>query len=114
LERALARGAVWYVDLDPIRGHEQGRPRPIVIVSANTFNAGPAALVIICPLSTRDRGIPSHVQIDPPEGGLRRRSFVQCEQVRTISIERLTSRFGELSARSMAAIDARLRILLAL
>jgi len=114
LDRALARGAVWYAELDPTRGHEQGSPRPAVIVSANTFNAGPAALVIVCPLTTRDRGIPSHVRIEPPEGGLRRRSFVQCDQVRTVSTVRLVSRFGDLSATSMAAIDARLRILLAL
>ena len=112
MERAPSRGDVWHVDPDPVRGHEQGRPRPAVIVSADEFNIGPSALVIVCLMTTRDRQIRSHVRIDPPEGGLRRASFVQCEQVRTISTERLISRFGALGPTSMAAIDDRLRILL--
>ena len=111
MERAPARGDVWHVDPDPVRGHEQGRSRPAVIVSADEFNVGPSALVIVCLMTTTDRRIRSHVKIDPPEGGLRRPSFVQCEQVRTISTERLISRFGTLSPVSMAAIDDRLRIL---
>jgi mRNA interferase MazF len=112
LDRPLARGAVWYADLDPVRGHEQGRTRPAVIVSAATFNEGPARLVIICPVTTTERRVRSHVPIEPPEGGLRRRSFVQCEQIRAISTDRLVAPFGELSAVSMGAIEATLKNLL--
>lgn len=112
MERAPTRGDVWHIDPDPVRGHEQGRPRPAVIVSADELNIGPSALVIVCLMTTTDRRIPSHVRVDPPEGGLRRPSFVQCEQVRTISTERLISRLGALNSASMAAIDERLRILL--
>lgn len=111
-DRGFRRGDVWRGDLDPVRGHEQGRARPVVIISADVFNAGPAQLVLICPITTRFRRIPSHVPVAPPEGGLRAHSYVVCEQVRAISTERLGPRLGELDRPSMAAIDERLRILL--
>lgn len=106
------RAEVWQVDLEPVRGHEQGRPRPAVVVSADTFNAGPAELVVVCPMTTRARGIRFHVPVEPPEGGLRVRSFVLCDQIRTVSTDRLTSRLGMLQAISLEAIEERLRILL--
>lgn len=106
------RGEVWQVDFEPVRGHEQGRERPAVVVSADAFNAGPAALVVVCPITTRERGIRFHVPVEPPEGGLRARSFVLCDQIRTVSTERLMSRVGRLGTASLAGIDERLRILL--
>lgn len=106
------RGEVWQVDFEPVRGHEQGRERSAVVVSADAFNAGPAALVVVCPITTRDRRIRFHVPVEPPEGGLRARSFVLCDQIRTVSTERLISRLGVLRAGSLDGIDGRLRILL--
>ena len=111
-EEGARRGEVWRVDLEPVRGHEQGRERPAVVVSADAFNAGPAGLVAVCPLTTRDRGIRFHVPVEPPEGGLRVRSFVLCDQVRTVSTERLLSRDGALTTTSMRMVEERLRILL--
>lgn len=111
-EASARRGEVWQVDFDPVRGHEQGRSRPAVVVSADAFNAGPSRLLVVCPLTSRERRVRFHVPVEPPEGGLRARSFVLCDQIRTISTERLTSRSGALDGRSMAAIDDRLRILL--
>ncbi|HEX9269994.1 MAG TPA: type II toxin-antitoxin system PemK/MazF family toxin [Candidatus Limnocylindria bacterium] len=106
------RGEVWRVDFDPVRGHEQGRQRPAVVVSPNAFTAGPAALLVVCPVATRERRIRFHVRIEPPEGGLRADSFVLCDQLRTVSTVRLISRLGAVAAPSLAAIDDRLRILL--
>ncbi|MBI2324839.1 MAG: type II toxin-antitoxin system PemK/MazF family toxin [Chloroflexi bacterium] len=112
MDAAARRGEVWQIDFDPVRGHEQGRERPAVVVSADAFNAGPAALVVVCPLTTRQRGIRFHVPVEPLEGGLRARSFVLCDQIRTVSTERLISRLGSLSTTSVDAIEERLRILL--
>lgn len=107
------RGEVWLVDLDPAVGREQAGERPVVVVSADRFNRGPAGLVIVAPMTTRDRRLPLHVAVDPPEGGVRRRSFVKCEDVRSISKDRLSgTRWGALSARTMAKIEDLLRILL--
>lgn len=111
---APARGEVWYADLNPVRGHEQAGRRPTLVVSADIFNAGPAGLVVVLPLTTRDRGIPLHVSIEPPEGGLKARSFVKCEDIRSIDQRRLTERLGAVSGATMSEIEHRLRALLEL
>jgi mRNA interferase MazF len=111
---APSRGDVWRVDLKPTGGHEQAGVRPAVVVSVDLFNQGPAGLVVVLPLTTTARGVPLHVPVDPPEGGLRQRSFVKCEDVRSVSIVRLVDRWGQLSARTMLLVDDRLRILLGL
>ena len=66
-----ARGEVWLVDLNPTRGREQAGRRPVLVVSVDTFNRGPADLVVILPITSRQKGIASHVAIDPPEGGVK-------------------------------------------
>lgn len=65
------RGEIWLADLNPIRGHEQTGRRPVLIVSTDAFNHGPADLVFVLPLTRTDRGIPIHVPVNPPEGALR-------------------------------------------
>lgn len=111
---APSRGELWLADFDPIRGHEQGGRRPALIVSVDRFNQGPAGLVVVLPLTTRARGIPSHVPVDPPEGGVTARSFVKCEDVRSISTARLSRRWGTVLPATMALVEDRVRILLGL
>jgi len=106
------RGEVWYVDLDPVRGHEQAGRRTALIVSADIFNGGPAGLVILAPITTRDRGVPLHVGVDPPEGGVRQRSFIKCEDVRSVDITRLSRRLGAVASETLAEVEDRLRTLL--
>jgi len=108
----IERGEVWLVDLNPIRGHEQAGRRPALVVSTTQFNNGPAGLVVVVPMTTRDRRIPMHVPVEPPEGGVRRRSFIKCEDIRSISTERLARRWGVISTQTMAVVADRLRILL--
>ena len=107
-----SRGEVWLADLDPVRGHEQGRRRPCVIVSDDTFNHGPAGMVVVVPLTTTGRGVPLHVVVDPPDGGVRARSFIKCEDIRSISVERLIDHWGAVSDAVMRDVEDRLRILL--
>ena len=85
-----------------------------MIVSLDSFNQGPAGLVVVLPLTTTYRGIPLQVEVQPPDGGVRRRSFIKCEDVRSLSSERLMERWGALSAHVMAEVADRLRILLQL
>ena len=108
------RGDVWQANLNPTMGHETRGMRPCLIVSVDLFNRGPAGLVVVLPITTRDKGIPLHVAVDPPEGGLTKRSYVRCEEPRSISKERLTKRLGELAAPTMEEVSDRLRILLGL
>ncbi len=112
--REPSRGEVWLVDLNPTRGHEQTGTRPGLVLSVDLFNHGPAGLVVMLPLSTVAKGIPFHVELNPPEGGLKQKSFVKCEDVRSVAKDRLLRRYGTVSPRTMAAVEDRLRILLKL
>jgi mRNA interferase MazF len=109
-----ARGDIWLVDLNPIKGREQAGMRPCLIVSVNLFNQSPAELVIVIPLTTKAKGIRTHVPLAPPEGGVRERSFIKCEDVRSISTERLTSRWGAVSMATIRQVEDCLRILMGL
>jgi mRNA interferase MazF len=108
------RGDIWQVDLDPTRGHEQAGKRPALVVSVDPFNQGPADLVVVLPLTSKAKGIPFHVEVRPPEGGLRKRSFVKCEDIRSVAKERLERRLGVISSATLVAVENRLRILLGL
>ncbi|MGH8058008.1 MAG: type II toxin-antitoxin system PemK/MazF family toxin [Candidatus Entotheonellia bacterium] len=60
------------------------------------------------------KGIPLHVEVDPPEGGVRVKSVITCEDVRSVAQERLSRRLGSVSEPTLVAVDDRLRILLGL
>lgn len=107
-----SRGEIWEVDLNPTRGHEQAGLRPALVVSVDMFNHGPAELVVVAPITTTARGIPFHVPVVPPEGGVKRPSFIKCEDVRSVSRDRLVARWGSVYVGTMEAVADRLRILL--
>ena len=102
------------VNLDPTKGHEQAGTRPAMIVSVDTFNNGPAGLVVVLPITSQGKGIPFHVEIKPPEGGLTMRSFAKCEEPRCISKGRLSKRLGSVSDRTLEAVEDRIKIVLGL
>ena len=106
------RGEVWFANLNPVRGHEQAGQRPVLVASVNPFNHSFAGLVIVLPITSREKKIPYHVEINPPEGGLNQRSFIKCEDVRSIAKERLSHKRGTVSKETMAEIEERLSILL--
>ena len=100
--------------MDLPRGHGQAGIRPGLVVSTDLFNHGPAGLVVILPITTRPRGIPLHVMLDPPEGGVQQRSFIKAEDLRSVATERLLDRWGAVSPATIATVEDRLRILLEL
>jgi mRNA interferase MazF len=106
------RGDIWTVDLDPTRGHEQSGHRPALIVSVDLFNHGPADLVVVLPITSKDKGIPLHVLVAPPEGGVKESSYVKCEDIRSISKQRLAKFWGRVSPQTMLEIEERLSVLL--
>src|SRR5579864_2741707 len=114
IPRAPARGDVWDLDLDPTKGREQAGRRPALIVSVDPFNRGSADLVVVVPLTRTERHIRWHVSVSPPEGGVVERSFIKCEDVRSLSKSRLARYRGRISAITMAGVEDRLRILLGL
>ncbi len=109
------RGEIWDADLDPVRGHEQAGRRPVLIISTDGFNRGPAGSVLGAPLTRTRHPIPSHIPIEAPEGGLISRSYVLCEALRSVSTDRLAlGPRGRVSAQTMALVSDSLRILLEL
>jgi mRNA interferase MazF len=109
-----ARGEIWTIDFDPIRGHEQAGRRPALILSTDLFNQSPADLVIAIPLTSQQKHVRSHVAVDPPEAGLKRKSFIKCEDLRSVSKQRLTKRWGAVSQQTLHAVEDRVRVLLQL
>jgi len=108
-----SRGEIWTVNLEPVEGHEQGGGnRPALIISVDEFNHGPADLVTALPITTKHKGIPFHVAVDPPEGGLTRRSFIKCEDIRSLSKNRLKKRLGRISQTKMLQVEESLKMLL--
>jgi mRNA interferase MazF len=89
-----AQRDVWVAQLDPTEGHEQAGTRPVVVVSRGAFNASGWRLCLCVPLSTRDRGSPLHVAIEPPEGGVRATSFALVDQIRSLDSSRLLDKWG--------------------
>ena len=109
-----ARGEIWTVDLDPTRGHEQSGMRPALILSVDLFNQGPADLIVLLPITSQAKGIPFHVAVQPPEGGLKVVSYIKCEDVRSVAKDRLSKRWGTITPQTMTKVEDRIRILLGL
>ncbi len=108
----MKRGEIWIVDLDPVLGHEQAGRRPALVLSADAFNASPADLVTVLPVTSTARKLPSRIRIVPPEGGLRVESWVVCEQVRTVSKRRLSSKLGTVMPSTLRSVSDVVRLLL--
>jgi mRNA interferase MazF len=108
------RGEVWQVNLNPTLGHEQSGLRPALIVSTDIFNHGPAELVIALPITTKGKGIPFHVEVRPPQGGLTSVSFIKCEEIRSLSTVRLMKKMGEVSDTVLEKVEDRIKIVLQL
>ena len=88
------RGELWWADLDPRFGHEQGGFRPVLIVSSTSFNTSGLDMVFVFPLTTTLRGWRTRVRILPPEGGITQASEIICDQLRAIDLRRVSRRVG--------------------
>jgi mRNA interferase MazF len=105
---------VWLVDFgDPV-GREQSGRRPAVIVSADPLNESRAGVVVVVPITTADRGLPSHVEIDRGSSGLDEVSYAKCEDVKSVSEQRLIGRLGSVNDEVMFQAARALRFLLEL
>ena len=109
-----SRGEVWFLNLDPVAGREQAGSRPALVISVDPFNHGPAELVLVIPITSRRKGIPFHVALLPPEAGVKQASYIKCEDVRSVSIQRFVRIRGRVSPETLDAVEDRLRILMGL
>lgn len=88
-------GEIWIVNFDLQVGREQAGRRPALVVSNDRFNSTPHGLCMVVPLTGTDRGIESHIRVEQGVAGLTKTSFVLCEQVRSQSVLRFVTKWGE-------------------
>lgn len=86
----LAPWQVWRVDFGSPIGHEQGGIRPAVVVGSTTHCRFPTDMVLMVPLTTRDRQLDHHVRIASLESGLSHPSWARTEDITAVSTRRLT------------------------
>jgi mRNA interferase MazF len=110
------RGQIWLVDWSPGRGSEQHGKRPALVIQTDSANSNPRyPNTIIATVSTKGLPVPSHILIHPTQGnGLRENSYIKCEQLLTISKERLEHLYGILSNSDMLKVETGLRRMLVL
>jgi mRNA interferase MazF len=112
----VKRGQVWLVDWSPGRGSEQLGRRPALVVQTDAANRNPRyPNTIVLTLSSKGLPVATHVQVVPDvRNGLRVTSWVKCEQILTISKDRLISAWGVLSPQDMTRVEAAVRTVLSL
>lgn len=96
---------VWLADLGQPAGKEQGFRRPVIVVSVDQFqqvNGGRACWCV--PVTTRERGWQTHLEIPLATTGLVRRSFAKIEDLRSVSTHRLTDRLGYVDEQLLSEI----------
>ena len=108
----MKRGDIYFADLDPVIGSEQGGRRPVLIIQNDLGNRF-SPTVIALPLTSKMNKAPlrTHVPLIPPQGGVRRPSVILCEQVRTLEKSRLQSYLGRLTKEKMALVERALSAL---
>jgi mRNA interferase MazF len=92
----ILRGEVYWANLEPVRGHEQGGTRPVLVISHDVFNER-SGTVIALAITSQPQRAAYPLTFSLPPGLLPRASWIKTSQVRTLSTERLGDRLGALS-----------------
>ena len=107
----IKRGELYYADLSPVVGSEQGGVRPILIVQNNTGNKYSPTIIAAAVTSKINKAkLPTHIELNANEFGLIKDSVILLEQIRTLDKKRLKERIGELSNNTMKKVNAALLI----
>jgi mRNA interferase MazF len=104
--KKVFRGEIWIVNWNPGRGSEQNGLRPSLVIQNDMGSSNPNyGNVIVLAISTKSSDIPFHIEIKPnTENGLNEKSFVKCEQIMTISKDRLISKVGNIDRETLLKI----------
>lgn len=107
----VKRGEIYYADLSPVVGSEQGGIRPVLIVQNDVGNKFSPTVIAAAITSQKEKSrLPTHIQLPSTNCGLSRDSVVLLEQIRTIDKKRLKEKMGQLDAGSMNDINRALSI----
>ena len=107
----VKRGDIYYADLSPVVGSEQGGVRPVLIVQNDVGNRYSPTVIAAAITSRMDKAsLPTHIEVDGMSCGLSKNSVVLLEQVRTIDKRRLRDRMGALDTADMGKVNQALSV----
>ena len=107
----VKRGEIYYADLSPVVGSEQGGMRPVLIVQNDTGNRhSPTVIAAAITSQTGKARLPTHIELNGSSCGLTRNSVILLEQIRTIDKSRLRERMGKLPDAVMAEVNGAIAV----
>lgn len=107
----IKRGDIYYADLSPVIGSEQGGVRPVVIIQNDVGNRYSPTVIAAAITSQQGKAkLPTHINLGAEGCGLAKDSVVLLEQVRTIDKQRLREKMGTLPTTAMSQIDKALSV----
>lgn len=111
MDSTVKRGDIFYADLSPVVGSEQGGTRPVLIVQNDTGNKhSPTVIAAAITSQTGKARLPTHINITGSTVGLSKDSVILLEQVRTIDKRRLREHMGKLDDEHMALVDTAIAV----
>ena len=111
MDGTVRRGDIFYADLSPVVGSEQGGTRPVLIVQNDTGNKhSPTVIAAAITSQTGKARLPTHINIAGGSVGLSKDSVILLEQIRTIDKRRLKEKMGNLDAVDMSRINKALSV----
>ncbi|MCI5714759.1 MAG: type II toxin-antitoxin system PemK/MazF family toxin [Firmicutes bacterium] len=107
----IKRGELYYADLSPVVGSEQGGIRPVLVVQNDIGNKYSPTIIAAAVTSQINKArIPTHIELSASEFGLKKDSVVLLEQLRTLDKKRLKEKIGTLTFNKMKMVDSALLI----
>jgi mRNA interferase MazF len=111
----IRRGDIFYADLSPVVGSEQGGIRPVLVVQNDIGNKFSPTIIVAAITSQINKAkLPTHIEINAQEYGLQKDSVILLEQVRTIDKKRIKEKIGHLDDKLMEQVNEALYISLGL
>ncbi len=111
----VRRGYIFFADLSPVVGSEQGGVRPVLIIQNDVGNKySPTVIVAAITSHIEKAKLPTHVEVEAKEYGLEKDSVILLEQIRTIDKQRLLEKVTELDERIMLKVNQAVKISLGL
>ena len=112
MESTVRRGEIYYADLSPVVGSEQGGVRPVLIIQNDTGNRySPTVIAAAITSQTGKARLPTHIDLPVNEScGLSRNSIILLEQVRTLDKKRLRERMGHVEDGVMEKVDTAIAV----
>ena len=111
MDTSVRRGDIFYADLSPVVGSEQGGTRPVLIVQNDTGNRhSPTVIAAAITSQVGKARLPTHITVPGIEAGLSKDSVILLEQIRTLDKRRLREHMGRLSDEQMSRVDQALEV----